>query len=128
MTPLSPEFERTFAALETDLLAADRSELPAIIARHVGIAVTLWMGASAAISTATVAEPPFISIAGASEILGLPERRVRSLARSAPWAKRIGRTIRIDRAALIEAVKAGTLARHVRHVRPQVHGTHASRR
>lgn len=134
MTPLGADFEHSYQMLAGSLAAAkEKDELLAVLSRHFGIGVALWLRLLNVSATGTsTLNTEFLTVDETSEFLKLPKRRVRSLARGADWAPRIGQTIRIDRARLIVAIRSGRLGLHVpadvRQRHALVPGEHESRR
>lgn len=50
--------------------------------------------------------PRLVPIEEAAELVALPVRRLRSIARGKPWSHRIGRSVRIDVAGLLAHVRS----------------------
>lgn len=84
--------------LGADLLArvraAERGELLSLIRE-------LERARDAALLRLAAAETRLLPVDEAAQLVALPERRLRSLARGKAWAIRIGRTLRVDPEALL---------------------------
>jgi len=89
----SPQALAQIEAVRAAIDAVDPAGLPGVIGQLEALRAHAW-----ARMTAIAATPTFklITIEEAVEIARVPKRRIRSWARSAPWAVRLGRRVRVE--------------------------------